>query len=146
MTASAVATSTAAELERPEAEWHIAPEAQAEAGNRVAFAGEDGDNAERIVGPVAAALARAERWHRMSRSLGVVLGVDNDFAVGTRRDGGQGREVDGRGHDEAFGVVSVFADEVDAARRGKDGRFGLKRARWMRAESWAEDRSIRLHT
>jgi hypothetical protein len=34
------------------AERHIAPEAEAEAGNLVAFAGEDGDDAHRVVAPV----------------------------------------------------------------------------------------------
>ena len=39
------------------AEGHVAPQAQAEAGNLVAFAGEDGDHAHRVVAPVLAGLA-----------------------------------------------------------------------------------------
>ncbi len=60
-----------------------------------------------------------------------VLGVEDDLAVGARRDGGQGGEVDGHGHDKALGVIGVFADQVDAAGRDKDRGLRLKRARCM---------------
>ena len=48
------------------AERHVAPEAQAEAGNLVAFAGEDGDDAHRVVAPV---LGWRRAWRRRQRSF-----------------------------------------------------------------------------
>ncbi len=39
---------------------------------------------------------------------------------------GQRGEVDGHGHHEALGVVGVLADQVYAAGRNKDGRFGME--------------------
>ena len=41
---------------QPRTQRHVAPHAQAEAGNLVAFAGEDGDDAHRVIAPVLAGL------------------------------------------------------------------------------------------
>jgi hypothetical protein len=53
-----------------------------------------------------------------------LCGVEDDLAVGTRRNAGQGGEIDGRGHHKALGVIGVLADQVDASGRGKNGRLG----------------------
>ena len=107
------------------AERDVAPETEAEAGDLVAIAGEDGNHAQRIVGPVAGAFG-GEGCGVEAALLAVVLRVEDDLAVAARRDAGQGGEVDGRGHDEALGVVGMLADQVDPAGRGKDGRLGVE--------------------
>src|SRR5579863_4785330 len=54
-----------------------------------------------------------------------VLSVDDDFAVYTRRDGGERGEIDSRRHHESFSVISMFADKVYAARCNKNSRFRI---------------------
>ena len=78
-----------------------------------------------------------------------IFGVEDDLAVGARRDGGQGGEVDGRGHDETFGVIGMLADQIDAAGRRQDGWLGVEaRAVHGTKEGWVMHscRSLRQRT
>ncbi len=118
----------------PRTERHVAPQAQAEAGDLVAFASEDGNHTERVVAPVLAGLGGRSGCLE-GLLFSVILGVDDDFAVGARRDAGQGGKVDGHGHHKALGIIGVFADQVNAARRNKNGRNRLEAGKVERAQS-----------
>jgi len=64
---------------------------------------------------------------RFEGSLGrVVFRVDNDVAVCSGRDAGESGKADGRGHDKAFGIVSVLANQVHASGCGKNCGLGVK--------------------
>ena len=107
------------------AERHVAPEGEAEGGNLVTLAGENGGDAERVVAPVIAGLG-GQGGSIEGLFFLIVFGVEHDFAIGAGRDAGQGGEVNGHRHDEALGVIGVLTDEVDASRSYKDSGFGLE--------------------
>jgi len=58
-----------------------------------------------------------------------ILGPDHDPAVVAWRDGSEGTEVDGCGHDKSARVVGVLADQVDAPWSYKDRGLGPKSLR-----------------
>ena len=106
------------------AEWHVAGDGEGEAvvdGDSVLA--KRPEDAGGVVGPLFGA-GGEQLVDGAVNALVEVDGVGEEAAVGARRDGDEGGEVDGGGHDEAAGVVGVLADEVDAAGCAVEGGGG----------------------